>query len=189
VAAQHLDWDGTNFGFNVNRQWIPKFQGTKKITDLEAFPLKYHPDVEGVKQGCIARGRKWEALCGYHFKHYKGVAETYIVDSRVIIDAAAYNESHSPVSVDSLEDDDEDDEDVMSTSDNFMEEGFLNSSQLLLACTSLRGYSLKDNKWLALELDCIKDITWNDKAFPSFILPDETKDLVLAFAQSQLKSE
>ncbi|KAG9233398.1 P-loop containing nucleoside triphosphate hydrolase protein [Amylocarpus encephaloides] len=57
------------------------------------------------------------------------------------------------------------------------EAGKLTAYQLLLATNTLRGYSLKDKSWLKLDLNGFKEMSWNDRAFSSLILPNDTKDL------------
>jgi ATPase family associated with various cellular activities (AAA) len=74
-----------------------------------------------------------------------------------------------------------------STSD-FIESS-LSETQLLIATSSLRGYSLKDKKWLDFYIPIIKEITWNEDAFSSLVAPPDQKELILAFAQSQLQNQ
>jgi hypothetical protein len=62
----------------------------------------------------------------------------------------------------------------------------LTEEQLLLADASVRGYSLRDKDWFNFFIDNIKDIEWNDYAFESLVAPADQKDIVLAFAESQI---
>lgn len=73
LDCEKIDWDGEMFGFASNRLLIYTFQGTSQITQLSAYPLEYHPDLAKVKNELIERGRAFERLSGYHYKHYKGV--------------------------------------------------------------------------------------------------------------------
>ena len=61
----------------------------------------------------------------------------------------------------------------------------LTREQLLLADAKLRGYSLRDKKWMTFYIDFIHDITWAEDAFSSLVAAQEQKDLILAFAESQ----
>ena len=74
LDCEQIDWDGETFGFASNRLHINAYQGTSPITQLSAYPLKYHPDLDKVKNELVERGRAFERLSGYHYKHYKGVA-------------------------------------------------------------------------------------------------------------------
>ena len=63
----------------------------------------------------------------------------------------------------------------------------LTSKELLLAVPYVRGYALKNKKWFILFLDQIIPIKFSDNAFQSLVLPNEQKDLILAFVESQVK--
>ena len=54
--------------------YIPPFKGTVKISSLDAYPVKYHHDEEGLKETVLKRGKKWRDLMGIHHKEYDGVA-------------------------------------------------------------------------------------------------------------------
>lgn len=65
----------------------------------------------------------------------------------------------------------------------------LTETQLLISTPALRGYSLKDKKWLDFYIPSITSITWNTDAFASLVAPPDQKELILAFAQSQLQNQ
>lgn len=67
-------------------------------------------------------------------------------------------------------------------------ESLLTPEQHLIASVSVRGYSLRDKKWFTFFVDHVKDIVWNEDAFASLVAPQEQKDLILSFAESQIKS-
>ncbi|KAF2676112.1 P-loop containing nucleoside triphosphate hydrolase protein [Lentithecium fluviatile CBS 122367] len=64
----------------------------------------------------------------------------------------------------------------------------LTPEQHLIATAKVRGYSLRDKKWLQFFIPSITDITWNEDAFASLVAPQEQKDLILSFAESQIKN-
>ena len=74
LNCEKVDWDGEAFGLGQTRTLIYGFQGTKAITNLTAFPLKYHDDVAAIEKELVDRGKFFEQLAGYHYKHYRGVA-------------------------------------------------------------------------------------------------------------------
>ena len=74
LDCENIDWDGESFGFAPHQLLILKFQGTSPITRLSAYPLEYHRDLTKVKSELLERGRVFEQLSGYHYKHYKGLA-------------------------------------------------------------------------------------------------------------------
>jgi ATP-dependent Lon protease len=47
------------------------------------------------------------------------------------------------------------------------------------------GYSLKKKQWLLFYIDLIKDIKFSENAFDALVLPEDQKELILSFAESQ----
>ena len=54
--------------------------GIVRIDTLDAYPLKYHPDPEGLKDKVLKRGRKWVSLIGVHHLQYDGIAALKVQD-------------------------------------------------------------------------------------------------------------
>ena len=63
----------------------------------------------------------------------------------------------------------------------------LSKDLLLITNDTVRAYCLRDKKWLSIFVHSLHEITWDERAFPSLVLPANTKDLILAFADSQIK--
>lgn len=63
----------------------------------------------------------------------------------------------------------------------------LTIDQLLLCSASLKGYSLKNKKWLTFSIGSVLDIEYNESAFESLVLPEDHKELILALAESQVQ--
>ena len=63
----------------------------------------------------------------------------------------------------------------------------LTKDQLLLCSASLKGYSLKNKKWLTFSIGSVSDIEYNESAFESLVLPEDHKELILALAESQVQ--
>lgn len=61
----------------------------------------------------------------------------------------------------------------------------LTTEELLMCSASLRGYSLKNKKWLVFSVASVKDIRFNEGAFESLVLPEDHKELILALTESQ----
>ncbi|KAH8782147.1 P-loop containing nucleoside triphosphate hydrolase protein [Hyaloscypha finlandica] len=58
----------------------------------------------------------------------------------------------------------------------------------LIQCTPLvRGYALKSKQWLSFFVDAVNEIEFNSSAFANLVLPADQKELILAFAMSQVK--
>ena len=63
----------------------------------------------------------------------------------------------------------------------------LTNDQLLLCSASLKGYSLKNKKWLTFSIGSVSAIEYNESAFESLVLPEDHKELILALAESQVQ--
>lgn len=57
-----------------SRVLLPDFDGTVKITSLDAYPIQYHPQEADLRRSLVARGRKWSKLSGIHHMSYNGTA-------------------------------------------------------------------------------------------------------------------
>ncbi|KAL8651371.1 MAG: hypothetical protein Q9210_003290 [Variospora velana] len=62
----------------------------------------------------------------------------------------------------------------------------LTEDQLILCNKTVKGYSLKDKKWMTFPVGPIGEIKWNDRAFERLVLPNDHKDLILALIESQV---
>jgi len=65
----------------------------------------------------------------------------------------------------------------------------LTDEQKLLCTPLMRGFSLKNKRWLNFFVSAVRDIVWNDQAFEKLVLPNNQKELILSFAESQNKPE
>lgn len=74
ISCDMVEWDGEHFGRCTLSENIKKFKGTRQITTLPSYPLKFHARAEEVEQKCIERGRRFEQLAGVHCVDYKGTA-------------------------------------------------------------------------------------------------------------------
>jgi hypothetical protein len=68
LCCSCVDYSGKDFGRCQENIDIPVFLGTKKITGLNAFPLKFHENQETVRQDLVKRGQIFENLASYHYK-------------------------------------------------------------------------------------------------------------------------
>ncbi|KAF9256971.1 P-loop containing nucleoside triphosphate hydrolase protein [Marasmius fiardii PR-910] len=81
---------------------LPSFKGTIPMTELDAYPLRYHVDEEGLRETILARGKKWVDLVGVHHKEFDGIAafrtSRHAVRGRIMVDRASfkrYNPNYS----------------------------------------------------------------------------------------------
>lgn len=104
------------------------------------------------------------------------------------VDSEAYDEDDAEEEgYDSYDDSEEyqSDEDVATGEKNNVKS--LTKDQLLLCSASLKGYSLKNKKWLTFSIGSVLDIEYNESAFESLVLPEDHKELILALAESQVQ--
>ena len=71
--VRFIDWDGTQFGYDRATISIPKFDGTRPITDLEGYPASFDPGLDGVKATLVMKGKKFEELQGFHYMAHRGM--------------------------------------------------------------------------------------------------------------------
>jgi hypothetical protein len=202
LNTEFVDFDGEKFGYGSTTLSVPEFGGTQQITKLAAFPLEHHAEKDGVVERLLERGRKFVDYKGYHYMAYEGIALgqgvwgpiRYSVNSRIIIDTYAYNRFNPnrkvnltalPTAKPDFDDHDSDSSQMDDCDAKLTWRPALTEEQLLIATSTLRGYALKDKKWLTFYVDSVKKISWNEDAFESLVAPAEQKELILAFAQSQ----
>ena len=61
----------------------------------------------------------------------------------------------------------------------------LTDDKLVLCTSTLKGYALKNKKWMTFSIENVKEMKWNEKAFDSLVLPEDHKRLILGLTESQ----
>jgi hypothetical protein len=77
LTCEQVDWNGEKFGIQKTYKKIDSFEGTRPVVGLPVMPLRFKPNADEIRNHCLERGRKFEALKGYHFKAYDGPALGY----------------------------------------------------------------------------------------------------------------
>ncbi|KAI0153125.1 ATPase [Xylariaceae sp. FL1272] len=199
LRADCVDYSGKAFGRHTESIDIPEFIGTKKITSLDVFPISYHEDRDAVCATLIKRGQTFEKLAGYRYKAYDGTAITWDrernevpiqVSGRIVVDVDSFNR-YSPYFRRNVGNWKEKDIESLSAQAAVKVSGksqyALTSYHHMLARSRTRGYSLSLKQWLDFFVDDVKEIVWNTRAFDSLVLPEDQKELILSFAESQLE--
>lgn len=62
IECTAISWDSSKFREEPKSIKIKQFAGSKKITELEVYPLSYHRDGEQLRETLKERGRKWSKL-------------------------------------------------------------------------------------------------------------------------------
>jgi hypothetical protein len=216
LTVEAIGWDGDQFGRSIEAICVFEFLGTTPILGLKAFPLSFHPHQEQVGELLITRGKKFEQLAGSNYKEYDGFAVSWDKDGneipfhcqgRIIVDAGCFRQ-FAPYYVPNIEhmapregaEDPEVDpmqpvtDELLTTKYVFgqqAKEGLirLRKSHHMTCLSRMRGYSLKKKKWLLFYVDQIADIKFNENAFQSLVLPEDQKELILSFAESQAMNQ
>jgi hypothetical protein len=75
LHAKYVEYNGSTFGYASHDFHIYTFEGTKSITDLDAYPIQFNAECAEIENRLLIRGKKFEDLQGCHYKMYKGYAE------------------------------------------------------------------------------------------------------------------
>ncbi|KEF58304.1 uncharacterized protein A1O9_06230 [Exophiala aquamarina CBS 119918] len=125
VEGRYLEYDGKSFGMGTLHNEVQAFQGVRKISSLECFPLQYHRDPKKIREQLIERGKKFVQLQGMNHRYHKGMAYAkrkkqvlkINIDGRIMVDPAIHrrinpNYPVSTVKKNSLEGNNGDDSDA-----------------------------------------------------------------------------
>jgi hypothetical protein len=216
LTVEAIDWDGNHFGRSIEAIRIFEYLGTIRILGLKAFPLSFHPHKDQVEELLINRGKKFEELAGSHYKEYNGFAVTwdkqgnevpYHCQGRIVVDSDCFRrfsprhlsgiehlsstEGAKEPETESTEPESEDPTNMKYVFGQQAKEGRVRlTEQHHLTCLPrVRGYSLKKKQWLLFYLDLIDEIKFNGNAFESLVLPEDQKELILSFAESQAMNQ
>jgi len=73
LEVDGVESNGKTFGLVERICHIHRFDGYKPLTDLAIFPLVLHPEVDRIREKLLARGKKYVAHSGTHYRMYDGV--------------------------------------------------------------------------------------------------------------------
>jgi len=214
LTADAVDWNGDHFGRSTERLIIAEFLGMTEILGMSAFPISFHPQEENIRKLLIQRGQTFEELAGCHYMEYNGLAVTWDKEGkevptscsgRIIVDSKTFRQ-YSPQYIGYIEllaakeglpepecatksravDDTNFDKYIFGMQNETETKRLRLTEELqLICCPRVRGFSLKKKQWLLFYIDNIKPIKFNENAFASLVLPEDQKELILSFAESQ----
>ncbi len=214
LHTEYVDFDGDDMGTRSTNRMVAAFSGAEKISDLSAFPMKWHPAKLEVEQQLLARGRRWEKLAGMYFREYKGIGleygggcgpDRYNIDGRVVVDTKTFHrlQANLTFSVSAFKSDEEkrsnrrriqedyDDDEGHETLDLLPEAKLdidpLTDEQCMLASCMVRGFSFSEKRWIDMFVDRLSPVNWNGNCFDQLVLPSAQKDLVKALVATHVK--
>lgn len=75
INGRQVDCNGREMGWTWSRGIeIASFVGEKPITELKAYPLRFHSDPAGLRESLVERGRRRIRLHEQRFYEYSGTA-------------------------------------------------------------------------------------------------------------------
>ncbi|KAH6871416.1 P-loop containing nucleoside triphosphate hydrolase protein [Thelonectria olida] len=98
IDMEYVDWNGEKCGWTTTTLTIWEFEGFKRVTGLPVYPLSFTSDPAKTKADMVERGRKFEAMRGYHLMVANGTKilleaekpEQRPVAGKVCVDAEAF---------------------------------------------------------------------------------------------------
>ncbi|KAL8787731.1 MAG: hypothetical protein Q9213_002051 [Squamulea squamosa] len=211
LECEMIHSDGTSFGWGPHSFGIPEFAGLKKIYELPVYPLNFHRHVDKITRKLVNNGQAYERLFGFHHKQYQGIARDgqfpFYVNSRIIVDAETYGCHHprqirlkplkkaefqdvhkTATTLDHSEHSDSSDteEEVAETTSKINKSNTISAltdEQRMVCGATVKGYSLRNKRWLDFFVDNIKDIDWKENAKDDVVLEEEQKDLIFSMVE------
>ncbi|KAM5349424.1 hypothetical protein ACJ41O_005929 [Fusarium nematophilum] len=112
LKSLRVNWNGSHCGLERQVAIIQEFVDSIQVTKLATYPLEFAPDRKHIEAKLLARGRKFEALRGFHVKacqgtkytrEYNPVQHRYDeaekpISGRIIVDAYAHYKVQEQVS-------------------------------------------------------------------------------------------
>ncbi|KAJ5161042.1 hypothetical protein N7492_006434 [Penicillium capsulatum] len=212
LECRFLDYDGVRFGEAGVFLRILKYRGSKPIKELEAFPIRHHPNHEQIRKDLIKRGQKFRDLAGSHTQHCNGSAFfmkngkpiKLKINSRVGVDAAFFRKMQPNYSRPRLHDIWAERKDGIAVIDldtlfgndreqekEKMQEGSVDAhkmgeSDLLICCPTVCCFSFKEKMFLECAVGALADVQWSPGSFECLKIPPKTKTLLSSLAETRL---
>ncbi|KAK8022906.1 hypothetical protein PG991_006787 [Apiospora marii] len=199
LSGEYVDYDGERFGAREARLQIPKFEGTRRLQDLDAVPLALHSDKDRILRVLLARGRRFEELAGQRHVQYSGMAvkqskigyERFHIKERVMVDCKTYHRLNpmetfavtplGPTEKKEATESFSDDAHAPSSPDR----GYiLSAKEAILANATVRGYAFTHQLFLEFFVDEISDIEWNTDCFDQLVLDPISKESIQALVSN-----
>lgn len=73
LILANVDWNGQSTAVRVTTQRIFYYHNAISLQKLEVVPAEFSEDWGKIRESALSRGRKFEALRGFHVKAYSGI--------------------------------------------------------------------------------------------------------------------
>ncbi|KAL3423070.1 hypothetical protein PVAG01_04817 [Phlyctema vagabunda] len=151
------------------------------ISSLEIMPLKYA--TLGVREILEQRGKTFWKCRHQQLISYGGDATSRKhPGQRFMVDFNTYTELHPSNKYQPSN--------TASKMTKLPSDGDIpQAPDIYLFPTMVPGFDLRRKKWTDLQVDQIRDVTWNEQAFSTLVADDDTKLLIQALVTSQLAAD
>nr|RBQ95649.1 hypothetical protein FVER53263_12415 [Fusarium verticillioides] len=189
--SREIQYDGSFYyqkGTTPSTLKAKSLQSEVSITDLSTYPLEYASDEW--KSDLERRGRTFWSCRRRRLVSYEDDRGFYGSGERFMVDFATYEELHSDTpsfkrSYPMI--DDPDCERMVSHSMD--SDNPPSAPEIYIFPNSIVAYNLRSKKWIDLEVDKIREVSWNKKSFNHLVVDAETKELVHALVTNQIARE
>ncbi|KAJ7140767.1 P-loop containing nucleoside triphosphate hydrolase protein [Mycena epipterygia] len=191
---------GEQFGLATYRIKIDHFDGVRRITELDAYPIKYHAHEVDILQKLTHRGQEWAKLRGVHHRQYNGSAykhsdeksESVQVNGRIMIDRDTFGKIEPNYSrpnprkgfLRELWDVWEGKETPVAKLTRPLDGKSFKDDDLVLATPIVYGFSYTEKRWLEFNIEYVTYIEWNDEGFKNLAIDPDRRLLIQALVQS-----
>ena len=198
LLGERMTWNRNEIGFEICRTEIHHYKGRRPVCDLNAVPLRFHPEEQRIRQDLLVRGRKFLALCGIHHCFYDGKAHVQEEDHLWSTDIVTRSElltDTNPMLVKGR---------IMLDGQGYglnIESGFIHGKKsyksgtkaleeateedIMTSCCRLPGFILHQKRWGLFLVAAIENVKYNAQAYRSLILPESQKKLISALLERQ----
>ncbi|KAK7943592.1 P-loop containing nucleoside triphosphate hydrolase protein [Apiospora aurea] len=205
LRVEYIDFDGEDVGTRSVELFLPKYTGTRELSELSTMPLALMEDAGAEREQLLKRGRMMEGYTGQHFLHYNGVAlkrdsngiQRIHVNSRVMIDCKTFHEErpNHAFNVKELPPRDEETAErraekralrrnaadmTIKGAKEKPELRPLTDEEAIIATPLVRGYAFANKEFLDFFVEELSEIVWNKRCFDELVLDSGTKRTVQA---------
>ncbi|KAL4782574.1 hypothetical protein BJX76DRAFT_358836 [Aspergillus varians] len=178
-----LHTDGRDFGFGTIEVKINQYEGARKISSLEFYPLSHHAEEKAVWERLVTRGKKYLALldqpaCRDYPVTYavqeitqpdgKTVLEKFNAQGRVMVDPEGYYLYNSASELN----------DPIVDLQDARDPNTLPENQIILCAAGINGFSFAQKAWCQVAVTDLSEIVWNLDAFQRLVMDEHRRNLI-----------
>ncbi|EEH33168.2 MYB DNA-binding domain-containing protein [Paracoccidioides lutzii Pb01] len=203
IHGHYFDFDGEAFGMSTETLSIETFRGAKRLENLPAYPLEYHPD-PAIKSRLVARGQKFVSLMGCYHRQYQG--NLFVqgknkllkirVNSRIMVDAELFRtmnpnyarlEAKKATVFDILGEASES-KSVRRVKGSGMAPNEMVDCDLAICSPTVLGFSLNEKIWEEFAVEDVDEIKFSSTPFDMLTIPEDMKKVIKSLTESRVSA-